>query len=118
MEKYDGAFEHAHYKVFTVHDATTAYRMNLDTFGYDGTVAEKLSHHDNMKFSTFDRDNDAHSTNCCERYGGGGFWYNSCYNYNPNGLYGVKSESGVAANGGHMHVKNMVIKVKRRHGLC
>ena len=121
MENYDGSFEYAHYQAFTVHDVTTAYRMNVDAFGYQGTLKELLSYHDNMKFSSFDRDNDqsAKSINCCENLDGGGFWYRSCYHFNPNGVFGKQASGGVAYyDGGIKAVKTFLMKVKRRQGLC
>jgi hypothetical protein len=72
MENYDGSRDYAHYNVFTVYEAATAYRMNVDTFGYRGSIIELLSYHDNQKFSTYDRDNNASSSNCCKDRDGGG----------------------------------------------
>jgi len=80
MTKWDNTIKYAHYKVFTVHGAATQYRTNVDTFGYSGNIAERLSFYDNMKFSTNDRDNDGHLTAACSQAsGGGGWWYNKCY---------------------------------------
>ena len=58
IENYNGARDYAHYKNFTVHDATTLYKMNVDSTGYNGSIPELFSYHDDMKFSTYDRDND------------------------------------------------------------
>ena len=119
MENYDGSFEYAHYQAFTVHDVTTAYRMNVDAFGYRGSIKELLSYHDNMKFSTFDRDNDKKSSNCCDTHDGGGWWWNTCYTFNPNGVHGKQTHGGMAYyDSGHQYVKTFLMKVKRRHGLC
>lgn len=119
MENYDGSFEHAHYKAFTVHDVTTAYRMNVDPFSYEGSIKELFSFHNDMKFSTYDRDNDKNSGNCCQSNDGGGWWYNSCYRFNPNGVYGKQTNGGVGYyDKKDILVKNFLIKIKRRHGLC
>ena len=121
MENYDGTFEYAHYQAFTVHDVTTAYRMNVDVLGYKGTLKELLSVHDNMKFSTFDRDNDKRTNgDCCKSHlDGGGFWYNDCWHFNPNGVFGKEGFGGIAYyDGGVKSVKTFQMRVKRRQGLC
>lgn len=118
MQLYDGTTNYANYKAFVVHDVTTAYRMNVDSFGYNGSVRETFSYHNDMKFSTFDRDNDKNDANCCQNVDGGGWWYNSCWNYNPNGVYGKQASGGIAYYGSPTYVKNMEIKIRRRLGFC
>ncbi|XP_053397716.1 fibrinogen-like protein A isoform X1 [Mercenaria mercenaria] len=121
IENYDGSKEYAHYKVFTVHGAATVYRMNVDAFGYEGTLKELLSYHDNRKFSTYDRDNDASTGNCCkDSLDGGGWWYNDCYRLgNMNGVFGKKELGGTGYyDGGHIEIKTVVIKVKSVNGVC
>ena len=39
-----------------------------------------------MAFSTADRDNDLHMSNCAEE-NAGGWWFNSCSSSNLNGVY-------------------------------
>jgi hypothetical protein len=51
-------------KFLTVHEAATAYKMNVDAFNYEGNIEELLSYYNNMKFSTYDRENDLDSRNC------------------------------------------------------
>ncbi|XP_078397961.1 fibrinogen beta chain isoform X1 [Cetorhinus maximus] len=93
----------AHYNKFTVQNEVNKYRMSVE--GYFGTAGNtlmegaKMLHGDNrtmtihqhMKFSTYDRDNDAwepgDSTKQCAREDGGGWWYNRCHSSNPNGRY-------------------------------
>lgn len=121
MNMWDGTKTYAHYKVFTVHEAATAYKMNVDKFGYDGSIPDRLSYHNNMKFSTFDRDNDQSPDNCCEKYyDGGGWWYNSCYELgNLNGVYGKRQIGGISYyDSGHVFVHTVTIKVKQMHGTC
>jgi hypothetical protein len=121
MENYDGSRDYAHYNVFTVHEAVTAYRMNVDAFGYRGSIRELLSYHNNQKFSTYDRDNDANTNgNCVISHGRGGWWYNTCYMLgNLNGIYGKRELGGVGYyDGDHLQIKNVEMKVKAMHGVC
>ena len=39
-----------------------------------------------MEFTTYDQDQDHDWGNCAQRFHGA-WWYNKCYNTNPNGLY-------------------------------
>jgi hypothetical protein len=120
MENYDGSRDYAHYNVFTVHEAATAYRMNVDAFGYRGSIKELLSYHDNQRFSTYDRDNDDSSSNCCKDRDGGGWWYKACYKLgNFNGVYGKREMGGVGYyTGVDVQIRNVEIKVKAMHGVC
>ena len=51
-----------------------------------GWTGDSLSYHDDMAFSTADRDNDLHMSNCAEE-NGAGWWFNSCSSSNLNGVY-------------------------------
>ena len=121
MENFDGTKEFANYKSFIVHGASTFYRMNVDPFQYNGSIPELFSYHDNMKFSTFDRDNDSSSKNCVTEYlDGGGWWYKSCWSLgNLNGIYGKKEQGGISYyNTKVIPIKNVQIKVKARFEVC
>ncbi|KAG8447446.1 hypothetical protein GDO86_014797, partial [Hymenochirus boettgeri] len=62
-----------------------------------GDAGDSLSGHKNKPFSTKDRDNDASSTNCAERYRGA-WWYSQCHVSNLNGLY-LRGNHSSFANG-------------------
>ena len=49
---------------------------------------DSLSYHDGMMFSTSDSDNDLDIRNCASE-NKGGWWFNSCYSSNLNGLYRI-----------------------------
>lgn len=51
-----------------------------------------LRYHLNHQFSTYDRDNDAYSSNCAVSYRGA-WWYDNCYDSNFNGDYHAASGS-------------------------
>ncbi|KAM4024764.1 fibrinogen-like protein 1-like protein isoform 2-T2 [Anomaloglossus baeobatrachus] len=74
---------HADYSSFMVDSEVNDYALRLGDFS--GTAGDALTTvnetgtHDNMKFSTADRDNDRWGKNCAEASGGGGWWFDSCY---------------------------------------
>ncbi|KAH8391163.1 hypothetical protein KR215_008185 [Drosophila sulfurigaster] len=47
---------------------------------WSGTVNDAMRIVDNMKFSTFDRDNDFGGGNCAKEFGSG-WWYNACFHW-------------------------------------
>ncbi|XP_060561045.1 microfibril-associated glycoprotein 4-like [Ruditapes philippinarum] len=122
MENYEGKKEYLHYKVFTVHEAATAYKMNVDAFNYEGNIKELLSYYNNMKFSTYDRENDVSSRNCVSVLDGAGLWYKDCWRLGGlNGVYGKRREGGIGYwthSKKTVPVKNVAIKVKDLAGQC
>ncbi|XP_060647148.1 fibrinogen-like protein 1 [Drosophila nasuta] len=80
-----GGVRHARYDDFKLSDEEHGYALQLG--GFSGNVWEALRSGEKMKFSTFDRDNDASTHNCADLYKSG-WWYSKCYNSNLNALYG------------------------------
>ncbi|NXG14351.1 FGL1L protein, partial [Grallaria varia] len=72
----------ADYDLFLLDDESQGYRLRLGS--YSGTAEDAMASpslaitHDNMKFSTKDRDQDISSENCAS-ISGGGWWYSVCY---------------------------------------
>ena len=80
------------YEQFKVASAKDKYKLTVG--GFQGTTTDPMAYHNGMYFTTTDSDNDQSSSNCAQRYGpGGGWWYNNCFNIQPNvkykGRYGV-----------------------------
>lgn len=46
-----------------------------------------MTYHNQMKFTTLDRDNDLLDKENCARKYLGAFWYNKSHTANPNGVY-------------------------------
>ncbi|GFR72522.1 tenascin [Elysia marginata] len=74
------------------------YRLRLGS--YSGTVGELneyagMTYHNNMAFSTYDRDNDAWRAGSCAVTWHGGWWYRDCHSANLNGQWGLRSGQGV-----------------------
>ncbi|XP_069729986.1 fibrinogen-like protein 1-like protein isoform X2 [Phaenicophaeus curvirostris] len=77
----------ADYNLFSLDDESQGYRLRLGT--YSGTAGDAMDSdnprkvHNNMKFSTKDRDQDTYRRNCAYSYGGG-WWYSACYSVQLN----------------------------------
>ena len=85
MEAFDGDTAYAVYDSFSVGNASTNYQLTIGA--YSGTAGDSLAWHNNMAFSTKDRDNDNNSGHSCANVYKGAWWYNECYHSNLNGLY-------------------------------
>ena len=85
VEDWNGVRAYAKYGKFNIGDEHAKYR--LDVGSYSGTAGDSLAYHNNMAFSTKDRDNDRWSgTNCAVRFTGA-WWYDDCSYSNLNGKY-------------------------------
>ena len=72
---------YARYDIFEIGDEASKYVLKIS--GPSGTAPRSdsfSSYHNNMKFSTYDSDNDITSTRHCSRgFGRVGWWFKSCY---------------------------------------
>ncbi|XP_032366456.1 microfibril-associated glycoprotein 4 [Etheostoma spectabile] len=84
MEDFLGNRVFARYTSFSV-GPCEGFILTVSGF-INGGAGDSLSPHSGMKFSTFDKDQDAIPGNCARLFLGG-FWYNSCHSANPNGVY-------------------------------
>ncbi|XP_062135329.1 ryncolin-1-like isoform X4 [Drosophila sulfurigaster albostrigata] len=86
----NGSTYNARYDDFKISDEDSGYKLSLGKFS--GTIKEDaMRNGENMKFTTFDRDNDIDdgNNNCAVTYESG-WWYTKCYNCNLNAPYGPK----------------------------
>ncbi|XP_063408191.1 fibrinogen-like protein A [Mytilus trossulus] len=67
--------KYAVYKTFVIGNAASKY--NLTVGDYSGTAGDEFRHHNGMKFSTVDQDNDIDQRNCAVLTAGS-WWYNKC----------------------------------------
>ncbi|XP_053903618.1 fibrinogen-like protein 1-like protein [Malaclemys terrapin pileata] len=80
---------YAEFDIFSVEDEPSGYPLRLGRYSGDGEDYLTTYHsglggiHDNMKFSTTDKDQDQASGNCASSYGG--WWYDKCQNVLLNG---------------------------------
>ncbi|KAI8747775.1 BgiBFREP12.17 [Biomphalaria glabrata] len=83
----------AQYENFKVLSETEKYKLKIGK--YSGNAGDDLSYHNNLYFSTFDRDNDLDSHDNCADYSSGAWWYDSCHESNLNGQWGRTSNKGM-----------------------
>ncbi|XP_062135335.1 ryncolin-1-like isoform X1 [Drosophila sulfurigaster albostrigata] len=82
----NGSTYNARYDDFKISDEDSGYKLSLGKFS--GTINEDaMRYHENMKFTTFDRDNDIGDGNCAVLLNSG-WWFTKCYNCNLNAPYG------------------------------
>ena len=92
LEDWNGAKAYAKYGTFNISDEQAQYRLEVGS--YSGTARDSLTYHNNMAFTTKDRDNDVNSGGNCAVSYSGAWWYNHCLDSTLNGLYlGDKRDS-------------------------
>ncbi|XP_071837750.1 uncharacterized protein [Apostichopus japonicus] len=84
-----------HYNLFRISSEATQYEITLGS--YTGSFEyDYMDYHRDMKFTTYDQENDRASQNCAsdDRHPGG-WWFNSCYAVMLNGIYGGSWDTGI-----------------------
>ena len=85
LEDWNGVRAYAKYGKLKIGDEQAKYRLEVGS--YSGTAGDSLASHNNMAFSTKDRDNDnLGGDNCAVMYTGA-WWYQVCHSSNLNGKY-------------------------------
>ncbi|XP_062121228.1 fibrinogen-like protein 1 isoform X8 [Drosophila sulfurigaster albostrigata] len=72
----NGNTYNARYDDFKISDEDNGYVLSLGKF--NGTIYDGMRYNENMKFSTFDHDNDKNDYDNCAAYFKSGWWYKSC----------------------------------------
>ena len=86
MVKDDSRMRWAKYSRFDLFSEHTDYRLHVS--GYvGGNAGEQFLYHNNMKFTTYDQDNDLYSAGNCAYWGYGAWWHKDCVLTNLNGQY-------------------------------
>ncbi|XP_076839355.1 microfibril-associated glycoprotein 4-like [Brachyhypopomus gauderio] len=86
LQDFEGVTVYARYSSFSVESETEGYKLHVSGF-INGGAGDSMAYHNEQKFSTFDKDQDAHKELNCARSYLGAFWYNACHHANPNGIY-------------------------------
>jgi len=84
LEDWNGGKAYAKYGKFSISDEQAQYRLEVGS--YSGTARDSLRYHNNMAFTTKDRDNDRPGSKCPE-LDTGAWWYKDCLYSNLNGKY-------------------------------
>lgn len=77
MERFDGHVDYARYDRFGISDEDDKYRIHI-LGKFSGNVEDNLKYHANMRFSTYDSDNDAWAEGSCADHREGGWWFKNC----------------------------------------
>ena len=113
LEDWNGVRAYAKYGKFNIGDEQAQYRLEVGS--YSGTVGDSLARHNNMAFTTKDRNNDRWRGNCAVLWTGA-WWYVSCQQSNLNGQYlgDKRDDRGAMWNGfrGPLSLKFTEMKLK------
>ena len=92
---WSGGRAYAKYGSFGVGDEQSLYQLSVGS--YSGSAGDSLTYHNNMTFTTKDRDNDQNGGNCAVIFTGA-WWYYRCHHANLNGQYLGNTENGKGVN--------------------
>ncbi|XP_077294861.1 uncharacterized protein LOC143917250 [Arctopsyche grandis] len=86
LEDFEGNTALAQYSTFEVDSEEYFYKLKIR--GYTGNASDSFTYHNGAKFSTYDKTNDKAPACCpCSNSYGGGWWFDSCFESNLNGVY-------------------------------
>ena len=95
LEDWNGVKVYAKYGKFNIGNEQAQYRLEVGS--YSGAAGDSLAYHNNMAFTTKDRDNDGWSSKNCAVEFTGAWWYDYCIGSNLNGQYlgGKRDDRGL-----------------------
>ncbi|XP_062121202.1 fibrinogen-like protein 1 isoform X2 [Drosophila sulfurigaster albostrigata] len=88
LDAMHGSTYNARYDDFKISNEENGYALSLGKF--DGTIKDGMRDNENMKFSTFDHNNDKRDYYNCAVLYESGWWYNYCFSSYLNAPYGPK----------------------------
>ena len=110
LEDFDGNKTFANYSVFSVANPLTQYKLTVG--GYSGNCGDSLSWHNQMRFTTQDKDNDRSFGQCALRFKGA-WWYNKCHDSDLNGLYLVGHHTSYGDGVNWFHCRGLQYSFRR-----
>jgi len=123
LESFEGESVYARYNQFAVGTRESNYVLTIGS--YSGNAGDAMNIdadpkrvQSGMQFTTSDRDNDRHNTNCAD-HSGGPWWHNACGHASLNGYYfpdGEKDDNNHISWGPFTNkgLKYTVMKIKYR----
>jgi len=118
LQERSGSWYYAEYSTFVVSSEALGYKIMVA--GYSGNAGDAFSYTNNMKFTTYDRDNDPYTSssykNNCAVYNGGGFWYKSCSLTGSNVVRGRGDD--FTWHGNHGNGRNTLLQTSRMWLTC
>ncbi|KAH9489056.1 Ficolin-1 [Bulinus truncatus] len=81
---FQGKLYYAMYSTFIIQDENNSYTHVVS--GYSGSAPDNLAYHNQIKCTTFDKDNDNNNDNNCAELFAGAWWYKDCHDSNLNGF--------------------------------
>ncbi|XP_078345245.1 microfibril-associated glycoprotein 4-like [Oculina patagonica] len=96
LEAPDGSTAYAEYTNCSMEDWSKKFKLTVGPF-VGGAAGDSFSYHNNMKFTTSDKDNDKNSVDNCAQLADGGWWFNDCQKACLTGSYenGTHSQAGI-----------------------
>uniref|UniRef100_A0A1I8FXL4 RNase H domain-containing protein n=1 Tax=Macrostomum lignano TaxID=282301 RepID=A0A1I8FXL4_9PLAT len=87
VQSFRGGRYRAEFRMFQVLGPEQQYRLRVGLQVGRSVLGNQFQWHNDMRFSTFDRDHDTYNYSCSRRFGYGGWWYGGCHRVNLNGAY-------------------------------
>ena len=111
---------YAMYKNFAILSEDKNYTLQVSSH-FMGTMGDALQYHNNMQFSTMDRDNDEDTGDCVNHHGGYGWWYRKCYHtvltrvkYNATYRRYIPAPRWYHLYNAHMDLKNATMMFREK----
>ena len=86
----DGTGQVWTYGYFEVDGPETNYTLHIGQAQGPSDGYNSMAYHNGAQFSTMDRDNDVWSDNCASHFGGGGWWFKSCFHSLLTGIHSLR----------------------------
>uniref|UniRef100_A0A1I8J334 Fibrinogen C-terminal domain-containing protein n=1 Tax=Macrostomum lignano TaxID=282301 RepID=A0A1I8J334_9PLAT len=107
VQSFRGRKYRAEFRMFQVLGPEQQYRLRVGLQVGRSVLGNGFQAHNEMRFSTFDRDHDTWKHSCSRKFGYGGWWFSRCHSLNLNGAYATdrKITNNPTYNSFYLHRK-------------